>query len=107
VHRVTATIDLRPIERVVLQLSDAGLDDQEIAWRFRRSPGFIRRVREMAVLPRAGGAGDGGNALRPVERRIVRHRDEGASHSEIAARVRRSPAWVERVERLARYKLER
>ena len=35
--------------------------------------------------------------LRPVERRILRMRNEGVEVAEIAARLKRSPAHVERV----------
>jgi hypothetical protein len=45
--------------------------------------------------------------LRPVERRILRWRGEGATHAEIAGRFQRSPGFIERVEVLARYKLAR
>ena len=98
---------LRPIERLVLRLVDEGLDDVEIARRFRRSPEMIRRITAMARLPRTVGArvvpDDG---LRPLERRLLRWRHYGATYAEIGARFRRSPAFVARVEALARYKLE-
>ncbi len=101
--------DLRPLERTVITLDDRGLDDSEIAWRLRRTPGFVRRVRALTELrdrvpARSGRSGAG--ALRPVERRILRNLDEGAGYPEIAARFRRSASWVERVEHFANLKLE-
>jgi transcriptional regulator len=98
---------LRPIERRVLALKEAGVTDAEIAHRFRRGRRFIRQVEELAGL-------DGRDAkrrrrrdgsLRPVERRILTLRDRGVSTDELAERFRRSPDFVARVERLARYKL--
>lgn len=46
------------------------------------------------------------DGLRPLERRLLRWRHYGATHAEIGERFRRSPAFVARVETLARYKLE-
>lgn len=95
---------LRPIERRVLQLSDEGVDHGEIARRFRRSPDFIGRVIAFARLP--GRVPSGGvEVLRPVERRILDWRQRGADYAEIGPRFGRSPDFVERVERLAHYKL--
>jgi transcriptional regulator len=98
---------LRPIERRVLAMKEEGVSDAEIAHRFRRGRKFIEQVEELATLDgrdakrrrrRAG-------SLRPVERRILTWRDQGVSADELAERFRRSPEFVARVERLARYKL--
>lgn len=104
---MTSRPALRPLERLVLRLVDEGVDDVEIARRFRRSPEMIRRITAMALLPRTAGsrvAPDDG--LRPLERRLLRWRHYGATYTEIGARFRRSPAFVARVEAFARYKLE-
>jgi transcriptional regulator len=100
---------LRPIERRVLALKEAGVSDTEIARRFKRGRRFIEQVEELAQL-------DGRDAkrrhrrpgsLRPVERRILTWRDRGATPDELAERFRRSPEFVSRVERIARYKLRK
>ena len=98
---------LRPVERVVLRLVDEGVEEVEIARRLRRSPEMIRRITAMARLPRtARVAAVPDDGLRPLERRLLRWRHYGATYTEIGARFRRSPAFVERVEAFAHYKLE-
>jgi DNA-binding CsgD family transcriptional regulator len=98
---------LRPVERLVLRLVAEGVGDVEIGRRFRRSPEMIRRIATMARLPRtARPRMDSDDGLRPLERRMLRWRHHGATYAEIGARFRRSPAFVARVETLARYKLE-
>lgn len=98
---------LRPFERTVLRLADAGMSTAEIAWRFRRSPGHIDRVLDLSRIPRqpspATPGGDG--VLRPVERRVLRARENGLDRAEIAARMRRTPGHVARVEQYAAFKL--
>jgi hypothetical protein len=97
---------LRPLERRILRLDAAGVDEAEIARRFHRSADFVRRVRELAELPtRDGGRAPDGNRLRPLERRVLRWRDLGVDHEEIATRFRRHPRSVAQIEQLARYKL--
>jgi hypothetical protein len=110
VNRMDNESVLRPIERRVVQLSDGGIDNIEIARRFQRSPEFIRRVIEMAGFPgRTAQAGKSlssdDHVLRPVERCILGWIDRGAEAADIASRLRRSTNYVERVEDLARYKL--
>ncbi len=104
---MTSRAGLRPVERLVLRLVDEGVADVEIARRFHRSPEMIRRITALARLPRTAGArvvpDDG---LRPLERRVLRWRHYGATHTEIGSRFRRSPVFVARVEAFARYKLE-
>jgi DNA-binding CsgD family transcriptional regulator len=104
---MTSSPALRPVERLVLRLVDQGVDDVEIARRLRRSPEMIRRITAMARLPRtARVAAVPDDGLRPLERRLLRWRHYGATYTEIGARFRRSPAFVERVEAFAHYKLE-
>ena len=95
---------LRPVERRVLLLAESGIDDAEIARRFRRSPEWVARVRTLAQQPR-NGAHMRGDVLRPLERRILRWRASGAAYEEMAPRFRRSPDFLRRVEALAGFKL--
>jgi hypothetical protein len=95
---------LRPIERRVLQLRDSGVDTDEIGQRFRRSTGHIERLIELAHLPERNAIHQA-SGLRPLERCILGWRARGASHDEIAPRLRRSSDFVARVEDLARHKL--
>ena len=55
-HRRVAQHELRPIERRLMRWSAAGASPEELASRFRRSPGNIQRVLEFADLKRARGA---------------------------------------------------
>ena len=99
---------VRPLERRVLRLMERGVETEEIARRFRRSPEMIRRISEWAGLPgREHGRVLQGDVLRPLERRVLRWRAQGLGYAEIAPRFRRSPDFVQRVERLAQYKLGR
>jgi IS30 family transposase len=98
---------LRPVERRIRSLVQHDVPVGEIAERFRRSPEFIHRVIELSELSNRTRPMPSSAPLRPIERRILRWRDEGASHAEIAPRFNRSPDFVERVEHLARYKLSR
>jgi hypothetical protein len=97
---------LRPIERRIRRLVDEEVPEDDIARRFKRSPGFIRRVVDWSELPnRAAVTAPPG--LRPIERRILRWREAGSPPTEIATRFRRGPEFVQQVEDLARYKLAR
>jgi DNA-binding CsgD family transcriptional regulator len=98
--------DLRPLERRVLRLRAEGQDDAEIGRRFHRSPEHIRRVADLARIARHPSA-DSDDDLRPLERRVLAWRDEGATPEEIAPRFKHSPEHMARVEDLARYKLRR
>ena len=95
---------LRPVERRVLRLVDAGIDDDEIGRRFHRSADWVARVRGLAQHPRSGTHLQG-DVLRPLERRVLRWRAAGAEYEEISARFRRSPRFLQQVELLAHYKL--
>jgi DNA-binding CsgD family transcriptional regulator len=96
---------LRPLERRIVRLLEEGLDEAEIADRFRRSPDWVLRVASMARMPRTQALPLTEGILRPLERRVLRWRSAGASYAEIGPRFRRSPGFVQRVDDLAHYKL--
>jgi len=98
---------LRPIERTMLKLVRAGKSEAEIAWRLRRSRGHVRRTLALTRLPRVPGPKRHREpwALRPIERTVLRSRENGVPRAEMAARLRRSPAFVQRVSAFADYKL--
>jgi DNA-binding CsgD family transcriptional regulator len=96
---------LRPLERRVLSLSAAGLDDAEIGRRFRHSPEWAARVRALCAIPRPTGHQLRGDVLRPLERRVLRWRASGADHEDFSTRFRRSPDFLRQVEALAQYRL--
>src|SRR5262245_37215088 len=103
---------LRPVERRVLRWVASGADDAEIARRFGRGTRWVAQVRLLAGVERAaadpvasGADSDSDARLRPLEQRLLRWRDQGVDHDELSTRFRRSPAFLARVERYARYKL--
>jgi DNA-binding CsgD family transcriptional regulator len=98
--------DLRPIERRVLKLEEAGVPRSEIARRFKRSPDHIAKIVDYARLPDRS-ARRRATALRPLERRVLHLRGEGLDHGEIGRRFRRSPDHMRRVEGFALYKMAR
>lgn len=104
---MTSTERLRPVERRVLRLAGEGLDDAEIGRRFRRGEAWTAQVRRLAEVdrPPAATAGDDDEPLRPLERRLLRWRADGADHDDLAPRFRRSPDFLARVEDYAHYKL--
>jgi DNA-binding CsgD family transcriptional regulator len=103
-HAMAEGMGFTPMERRMVRLANGGLDTDEIARRFRRSPGFVERVLTLARVPRRGDGRRAAGGLRPVERRVLKWREGGASASDIAPRFRRNARTIEQIERLARYK---
>lgn len=96
----------RPLERCVLRMTADGLDDDEIGRRLRRSSAHVRRVRDLAYVPRhPAPPADSVHRLRPLERRVMRWLAHGTDHAHVAALFGRSPASVELIEQMATYKL--
>jgi len=95
--------ELRPLERRVSKLAADGVVPAEIGRRFHRSEDFVERVLELANVP-GRSAPSPQPGLRPIERRLMRWRAEGASADELAGRFKRRPEHIERVLALADYK---
>jgi DNA-binding CsgD family transcriptional regulator len=98
-----ATTALRPLERRVSKLAAEGVVPAEIGRRFNRSENFVERVLVLASVP-GRCAPPPPPGLRPIERRLLRWREEGVSAFELADRFRRGPAYIEQVLELADYK---
>jgi DNA-binding CsgD family transcriptional regulator len=96
---------LRPVERRVLRWVETGLDDAEIGHRFGRGERWVAQVRLLAGVPRSGRAAPDAGGLRPIERRVLRWREQGSGYADLSDRFRRSPDFLARVEAYARYKL--
>jgi DNA-binding NarL/FixJ family response regulator len=93
---------LRPIELTVRRLRGEGLSHAEVAWRLRRSPGYVRRVETMSNIERSGAPQDAPpGGLRPLERCVLNALQGGSGYPEVASRLRRSPEFVARIEQLA------
>ena len=89
----------------MLRLVDEGVDEQEICRRFKRGPRFVHQVIALAGISRQADGRSDTHVLRPLERRVLQWRQQGAGYEELAPRFRRSPEFLERVEALAVYKL--
>jgi hypothetical protein len=96
---------LRPVERRVLRWVETGLDDAEIGRRFGRGERWVAQVRLLAGVPRSGRAAPTTGGLRPIERRVLRWREQGSDYADLSSKFRRGPDFLARVEVYARYKL--
>ncbi len=110
----TAGHELRPLARTVLRLENSGMPIAEIAWRLRRSPGHISRILHWTTLTRPpedpqqfSASTNSTSVLRPLERRVTRAREAGIDRAETAARLRRSPQHIAKIETYADAKLAR
>jgi DNA-binding CsgD family transcriptional regulator len=99
-------VGLRPLERRVSKLAAEGVVPAEIGRRFNRSEHFVERVLELASVP-GRSAPESPSGLRPIERRLLRWREEGVSTPDLADRFQRGPDYIERVLALADYKQQR
>lgn len=99
--------DLRPIERVVMRLHNAGATAPEIGKRVGKKPGTVHRIIQMVDFKADGvqAATPDDNPLRPVERVVVKLRASGESYGLIGIRLARSGRQVRMIERYADFKL--
>jgi DNA-binding CsgD family transcriptional regulator len=105
VHLMTSTGELRPVERRVLRWAETGLTDAEIGQRFGRGERWVEQVRTLAAVDRPASGVVRTDPLRPLERRLLRWREQGLGLAELGTRFRRSPEFLARVEGYAQYKL--
>lgn len=98
--------NLRPVERRMRSLASGGMEGSEIAHRFRRSERFVQQVLDLSEHPRRRGySSTDERGLRPIERRVLRWREQGAELDDLAPRFRRGIPFLRQVEALATYKL--
>lgn len=99
---------LRPIERTIARLHGQGASISEIATRIGKKPGTVSRIMEMTRYRLHGnGQTESEDALRPVERVVLRLRRDGESYGEIGIRLARSGRRIQEIERFAEMKLAR
>ncbi len=92
--------NLRPLERAILRRREEGLDNEEIARRFGRSPAHVERIIDYTRLPRPQGDRSVDD-LRPLERRVLRLIGRGVDYEELASAFKRTPSHMRRVAGLA------
>ena len=87
-------------------MATAGLTPAETGRRFHRSERYVEQVLRLAQVPRAHAdePTSVGAPLRPLERRLLRWRDEGVDAGELAAMFGRTPEHIARVLALVDYK---
>ena len=100
--------ELRPIERVILRLTEAGHPSSEISRRVGKKPGTVVRILRMVEMKdgHANSSAAEPQQLRPLERVIMKLRARGESYGEIGNRLGRSGAQIRRIEDMTRIKLE-
>lgn len=94
---------LRPVERRILAMRDAGQSVHEIAGRLKRSPEHVERMISWTDLPRSGPASR--RSAKALERRVLALRAGGESYDQIGRRFRRGTGFIKQVEGLAHYRL--
>lgn len=92
-----------PIERVLTRMQDEGMSMHEMSVRLRKRPGTVRMLLEHAT--RTGNVERSDDRLRPIERVVLRAREEGETYGQIASRIGRSGPHARRIAGYARFKL--
>ena len=93
-----------PIQRVLSRMESDGLSMHEMSTRLRKRPGTIRMLLEYGDA-RTGSGADDANPLRPIERVVLRGRQQGETYGQIASRIGRSGEHTRRIAGYARFKL--
>lgn len=93
---------LRPIERRVLVMRNGEVPVDEIATRINKTPDFVERLIGWTEIPRNGSSSE--RHLSPIQRRVLDLRADGESHSEIAAKFKKTERFIRQVEGLAHFK---
>ncbi len=90
-------------------MAAAGVTPAETGRRFHRSDRYVEQVLRLAQIPRTTDArpSSAGSDLRPLERRLLRWRDEGTDPADLATMFGRTPEHIERVLALVDYKQRR
>lgn len=90
-------------------MAEAGLTPAETGRRFHRSERYVEQVLRLAQVPRTHDDHPNpvGVSLRPLERRLLRWRDEGVDAGDVAVMFGRTPEHIERVLALVEYKQRR
>ena len=96
---------LRPIERVVMRLHDEGCSLADIGKKVGKKPGTVTRILRMTEYKQDGlpDRAASQHPLRPVERVVLRLRDQGETYSQIGNRLARSGRRVQFIESLAAF----
>ena len=99
----------RAIERRMTSMAAAGVTPAETGRRFHRSDRYVEQVLRLAQMPRTIDARPSsvGSDLRPLERRLLRWRDEGTDPGDVATMFGRTPEHIARVLALVDYKQRR
>ena len=93
---------LRPIERRVLDLRQEGVEVEEIAARFNKSPEFVQRILDWTAIPRTGRT-HRQDRLTAMQRRVLELRASGDSHAQIAAKFNKTERFIRQVNGLAHF----
>ncbi len=104
---------LSPIQRVIRKQLEDGATVAEVATSLRKKPGTVRRIAELADYVQESGMerdfsrSTSEDGLRPIERRVMAMRTDGERLGDIAAKFRRSPHHILRIEQFAQMKRTR
>ena len=98
---------LSPIERTIVRLHNQGAPLSEIATRIGKKPGTVARIMEMTRYRLHGGGTPRRpeKGLSPLQRTVLRLRDDGESYGEIGIRLPRSGRRIQQIEKYAHFKL--